>query len=78
VTNRHTQIILASVGIVVDLIRFDVVFYYIGGRIMEWRKYKADQRRLAAGEINESDAAHWSANPLRLVNFPEGFRLPGT
>ncbi|ORY30203.1 bacterial low temperature requirement A protein-domain-containing protein [Naematelia encephala] len=37
VTSRHAQIILASLGIAVDLIRVDLFVHYIRGRILQWR-----------------------------------------
>jgi hypothetical protein len=77
VTNRHAQIVLASVGIVVDLIRFDALFFYFGGRYLEWKQARADRQRVARGEISADQAATYSASPLRMVDLPQGLRLPG-
>lgn len=76
-TNQRTQIILASIGIVVDLIRFDVLFYYIFGRLNEYRRYKHDKHLVAKGELSPEQATSFSKSPMAMVHMPDGMRLPG-
>lgn len=63
VTSRRAQICIAIAGMVVDLIRFDVLMYYLGSRYLHWKK------RRAGGESSHS--------VFRIADLPAWVKLPG-
>ncbi|RSH88423.1 uncharacterized protein EHS24_000968 [Apiotrichum porosum] len=75
VTSRRAQIIIATVGICVDLCRIDAVFMYIGGRYLRWRTRREEERRIQAGEMRPEDRSN-PTSMLAMVQFKDGFRIP--
>ena len=64
VTDRHAQIVLASVGLVVDISRVDPIAYNVMGRFGHWRRQDGSD-----GE---------RAGLLSMPRLKEGIRIPGT
>ena len=72
-TSRKAQIVLATLGIVVDMCRLDLIFYMVRGRLhlrtqrREWAKKQRQAQAGAPGPV------HWHKMPV----MPDGFRIPG-
>ncbi|ORX35876.1 bacterial low temperature requirement A protein-domain-containing protein [Kockovaella imperatae] len=72
VTSRKAQIILAILGIVVDVIRLDLIFFAIRGHVHQWKLRKEYHRTDAAdrGPAPEQFKLH------RIPSLPDHFRIP--
>ena len=72
VTDRHTQIVLACVGIVLDLSRVDFIVINLYGRLGSWRT--------SEGNEGMRESAGQGAERVGLLSMPklkEDLRLPG-
>lgn len=75
VKSRSAQIALATVGIVVDLVRVDVLFFLIASKYRGWRDHRHNMARVAAGEMSIDDVKPFTWNFTRMGNIY--FRVPG-
>jgi hypothetical protein len=75
VTDRTAQIVLASLGIVVDILRIDVIAYNLMGRWHLRRKVKqwARSRTQDTQDTDRPGNYKWHNMP----DMPDGLRLPG-
>ncbi|KAL7419951.1 hypothetical protein Q5752_004914, partial [Cryptotrichosporon argae] len=73
VKSRHAQIILSALGIFIDLLRFDAIFYAIAGRYIRHRARRERRCRSSAGEqVEEDEASPW----YKIPRMPQGLRIP--
>lgn len=74
VTDTHTQIILASLGIVVDCLRIDYVTYTVYGRLLLWKRTRQSKREDAAAAAavaagTEVPTRKWHHLPTEAINM---------
>jgi hypothetical protein len=73
VTNRTAQIVIASLGIAVDIMRLDLIAYNLMGRWHLRRQAKEWAKSQPVGPAEHRPGVKWHNMP----SMPEGFRIPG-
>jgi hypothetical protein len=77
VTSRRAQVACAIAGIVLDLMRVDMILYNVYGRYLLVKRRKEVRRQIEGGEIDAAHAPDTSLPLFRMVMLPENIRLPG-
>ncbi|RSH92466.1 hypothetical protein EHS25_008882 [Saitozyma podzolica] len=72
VTNRTAQIVIASLGIAVDIMRLDLIAYNLMGRWHLRRQAKEWAKSQPVGPAEHRPGVKWHNMP----SMPEGFRIP--
>ncbi|GMK53530.1 hypothetical protein CspeluHIS016_0101160 [Cutaneotrichosporon spelunceum] len=75
VRSRRAQVGCAIAGILLDLMRVDMILYNVYGRYMMVKRRREVRRQIEAGELDPADAPDMSLSILRMVKLPDNLRI---
>ncbi|BEJ13712.1 hypothetical protein CspHIS471_0308860 [Cutaneotrichosporon sp. HIS471] len=76
VRTRRAQVGCAVAGIVLDLMRVDMILYTIYGRYLLAKRRREVKRQIASGELDASNAPDTRLPLMKMVTLPDHMRIP--